>query len=55
LCVKLPLWPALSIRVSDDVKAAIEKAAAKDRRSIASLVEKILADWLQQNGLLKKG
>ena len=31
------------------MKAALEKAAAADRRTLASLVEKILADWLAGN------
>lgn len=44
----------LSIRIDAAVKAAIDKAAAEDRRSTASLVEKILADWAKANGYLKK-
>jgi hypothetical protein len=45
---------AISVRVSDTVKAAAEKAAAADSRSVASLVEKILADFLKKNGYLPK-
>ena len=37
---------ALSIRIPEALKLAIDKAAAKDRRSTASLVEIILAEWL---------
>jgi hypothetical protein len=44
---------AISVRVTDQVKAATEKAAADDSRSTASLVEKVLTDWLKQHGYLK--
>lgn len=44
---------AISVRVPDAVKKAAEKAAADDSRSLASLVEKILAEWLRANGYLK--
>ena len=45
---------AISVRVTADVKAAAEKAAAADSRSVASLVEKILAEWLRANKYLNK-
>jgi hypothetical protein len=45
---------AISVRVTDDVKAAAEKAAADDSRSLASLVEKILREFLKKNGYLPK-
>ena len=38
---------ALSVRINESTKAAVEKAAAKDRRSVSSLVEIILADATQ--------
>lgn len=44
---------AISVRVQDDVKAAAEKAAAADSRSVASLVEKVLTQYLRQSGYLK--
>lgn len=44
---------ALSVRVSDQVKAAVEKAAADDSRSSASLVEKVMTQWLREHGYLK--
>lgn len=37
---------AISVRVPDEMKTALERAAADDRRSLASMVEKILAEWL---------
>jgi hypothetical protein len=45
---------AISVRVPDEVKAAAEKAAADDSRSVASLVEKLLTDHLRKQGYLKK-
>jgi len=45
---------AISVRVSDAVKAAIEKAAADDSRTVASLADKILTDWLRERGYLSK-
>jgi hypothetical protein len=41
---------ALSFRVAEDMKAALEKEAAADDRSVSSLVERILRTWLEQRG-----
>ena len=41
---------ALSFRISEDVKAALERAAAADDRSVSSLVERVLRAWLTQQG-----
>jgi hypothetical protein len=38
---------ALSIRIPESTKKAIDRAAVKDHRSTASLVNAILADWLE--------
>jgi hypothetical protein len=46
--------PSLGIRVAPDTKAALERAAEEDMRSLSSLVEKILTEWLRDNGYLKK-
>jgi hypothetical protein len=43
---------AISVRVSDQVKAAAEKAASDDSRSVASYVEKLLAEHLRAKGYL---
>jgi hypothetical protein len=45
---------AISVRVESGVKAAVEKAAAADRRTVASFVEKILIEHLEEHGYLKK-
>jgi len=44
---------AISVRVADAVKAAAEKAAAEDSRSVASYVEKLLTEHLKAKGYLK--
>ncbi|MER8560185.1 hypothetical protein [Mesorhizobium sp. M0578] len=44
---------AISVRVTDEIKAAAEKAANDDSRSVASLVEKVLAEWLRLKGYLR--
>ena len=41
---------AISVRVTDQVKEAVEKAAADDSRPVASFVEKILVDYLRSRG-----
>ena len=46
---------AIGIRVEPPVKAAAEEAAKADRRTLASLLEKILIEWLEERGHLRKG
>jgi predicted HicB family RNase H-like nuclease len=43
----------LLVRIQPSLKAAAERAAAEDRRSLSSLVEKLLADYLKKKGFLK--
>jgi hypothetical protein len=45
---------ALSVRVDPAVKAAAEKAADADHRSVASLIEKLLVEYLREKGYLPK-
>ncbi|WGT50398.1 hypothetical protein [Thioclava nitratireducens] len=45
---------AISVRVSDETKLAVEKAAADDDRSVASYVERLLTAHLKENGYLPK-
>jgi hypothetical protein len=42
----------ICVQLSDQVKAATEKAAADDSRSVASYVEKLLAEHLRAKGYL---
>jgi predicted HicB family RNase H-like nuclease len=43
----------ISFRIPGDVKSALEKAAAADSRSLSSLIQKVLTDWLKKGGHLK--
>ena len=43
----------VNLRLQPTLKAAAEKAAAADHRSLTSLVEKLLADYLKKKGYLK--
>lgn len=49
-----PVISELSVRVTDEVKAAVEKAAADDSRSTASYVERLLIAQLKKDGYLPK-
>jgi hypothetical protein len=44
----------LNLRIDPELKEAAEKAAADDRRSLTTLVEKLLADYLRKRGYLSK-
>lgn len=44
----------LGLRIFPSLKAALEKAAADDSRTVAAMAEKILTDYLRANGYLKK-
>ena len=37
----------VNLRIRPSLKAAAEKAAADDQRSLTSLIEKLLADYLK--------
>lgn len=43
---------SLGVRVPPETKEALERAAQADMRSMASLIEKILTDWLRERGYL---
>lgn len=47
--------PSLGVRVQPEVKAALEKAAKADVRSVSSMVEKLLVEGLTARGYLPKG
>lgn len=44
----------LGIRLDEDVRSALARAAKDDARSMSSLVAKILSDWLRERGYLPK-
>jgi hypothetical protein len=43
----------VNLRLQPSLKTAAEKAAADDKRSLTSLVEKLLSDYLKKRGYLK--
>lgn len=43
---------AVGIRIETEIKEALARAAEDDRRTVSSLIEKILADWLREKGYL---
>lgn len=45
--------PALNVRLEPAVRAALDKAAKQDARTVSSLVQKVLAEWLRAEGFLK--
>jgi hypothetical protein len=45
---------AIALRVEAEVKAAAEKAARDDHRSVASLLEKLLVEHLRRTGYLPR-
>ena len=44
----------LGLRVTPSLKSALERAAKDDRRSMASMAELIITDWLENKGYLEK-
>jgi hypothetical protein len=44
----------VSFRLKPEIKAAAQRAAADDHRSLSSLIEKVLAEYLQKKGYLRK-
>ena len=44
----------VNLRIEPALKAAAEKAASDDHRSLTSLVEKLLTDYLRKRGYLSK-
>lgn len=43
----------IGVRIAVETKEALSKAAKDDRRSLASMTDKILTDWLKAKGYLK--
>jgi hypothetical protein len=44
----------LGFRVEPELKAALERAAADDGRSVSGMAERILREWLIANSYLSK-
>ncbi|WCR01068.1 DUF3408 domain-containing protein [Paracoccus aestuarii] len=43
---------AISVRVSQETKEAVEKAASNDDRSVASYIDRLLVQHLKDTGYL---
>lgn len=43
----------IGVRIALETKEALAAAAKDDRRSLASMTDKILTDWLKAKGYLK--
>ena len=48
-----PKGPPLGVRLPDDIRAALEKLAKEDDRSVSYVVIKILREYLRARGLIK--
>jgi hypothetical protein len=46
---------ALTFRLDAGLRAILEKAAAKEGRSLGNMVNRILTEWAKANGYMKKG
>lgn len=44
-----------SMRLAPEIKAALEKAAKDDGRSVSSMTDRILRAWLAEKGYLAPG
>jgi len=44
----------VNLRIDPQLKTAVEKAAAHDHRSLTSLIEKLLSDYLKRKGYWPK-
>lgn len=44
----------ISFRLTPEKKLALEIAAEEDSRSVSSLLDKLVSDWLKEQGYLKK-
>jgi hypothetical protein len=48
----MPKTTPLGVRLEQDVRDALTKAASDDGRSVSGLIGKILSDWLKEKGYL---
>jgi len=50
---KTPKTKPTSVRFDPEIKAAADKAAADDARSLSSLIQKAVAEYLRRKGKLR--
>ncbi|MGO8846458.1 MAG: hypothetical protein ACLQFI_14200 [Methylocella sp.] len=51
--VKREVKEVTAVRLRPSIKAALQKAALDDARTVNALLEKIAIDWLKERGYLK--
>jgi hypothetical protein len=51
--ISMAKGPPIGVRLDDNVRAALEKLAASEDRSLNYLVNKIIAEYLKAKRLLK--
>ena len=51
----MPKTATLNLRIDPKLKSVAMKAARDDRRSITSLIEKLLSDYLRKHGYKVEG
>lgn len=49
-----PKTKQVNLRITPTLKDAADRAAMDDQRSLTSLIEKLLTDYLKENGYLPK-
>ncbi len=45
--------PPIGVRLEPEERAALDRAAAKDDRSVSAMARKILVEWLKRHGHMK--
>jgi hypothetical protein len=53
VALKREVKEVTAVRLRPSVKAALQKAAIDDARTVNALMEKIAVDWLKERGYLK--
>jgi hypothetical protein len=51
---RMPKGHGIGVRFTPDVRAALDRAASEQRRSLSNLIELATAEWLEREGCLKK-
>ncbi len=46
--------PPISVRLERETRAGIERAARADKRTLNSMIEKALSDWLADKGFAEE-
>jgi hypothetical protein len=52
--VRAPRKPGLGVRLTAEVRTALERAAYDQHRSLSNVIEVALIEWLERNGYLER-